>query len=367
MLASRVIAMLQVKPRWLDGVTWRLVGMSALAGAAINSGNYWMHLPGDPGSAIARVLAQSFTGLLILFIGAAMLDMRRPRLPRSLSLFIAVVAGSLIGQGLLAYICILFYSGYRSAEDVYSFVRLTAYFGRQEALPWGFVVAAWYFAQRSRERTAALHERELGRQRLESRMAESRLAVMQAQVEPHFLFNTLAHIKRLGHTDSALARRMLDSLCDYLRAALPQMRGNTATLGSELDLASAYLQIQRIRMGRRLGVGIAVPAALRGIAFPPMMLISLVENSVKHGLSPLAEGGTIHIQAVARDSTLHVSVADTGQGFIKSSGTGIGLANISSRLAALHGRAAALSVAPNAPHGAVFTITLPVAPSGALA
>jgi LytS/YehU family sensor histidine kinase len=293
------------------------------------------------------------TGVLVLFIAAALLNLRRPRLPRPLALTIAVVAGCLLAYGIMSFVC---------NEFVFNneFFFSTIYFARQAALPWAFAVAAWYFVQRASERAAALREHELGRQRLEMRMVEARLTVMQAQVEPHFLFNTLAHVKRLCQTDPALARRMLDSFCDYLRVALPQMRANTATLGSELDLVRAYLDIQRIRMGRRLDVEVAVPAMLHGFAFPPMMLMSLVENAVKHGLSPMVEGGRIRVDAVARGITLHVSVTDTGQGFIKSSGTGIGLANISSRLASLYGRAGSLSLAHNAPQGAVVTIALPV-------
>ena len=356
----RVIALLLIEPRWLDGVTRRLVGISALVGAVINSGNYAMRLQdGDRLGAMIWLLANVLTGLMILFIGAGLLNLRRPRLPRPLALVVAVGVGCLIGQALFVFgTCPIGTNAYFSRS-----FSTTIYFARQSALPWAFAAAAWYFLHRASERAAALRERELGRQRLETRMVEARLTVMQAQVEPHFLFNTLAHIKGMCQTDPALARRLLDSFCDYLRAALPQMRGNTVTLGSELDFARAYLNIQHIRMGRRLSVEIAVPDALRHVAFPPMMLISLVENAVKHGLSPLAEDGTIRIGAVALDSVLRVTVADTGQGLMKSSGSGIGLANIRNRLASLYGAAAGLSLAPNLPRGFVATIALPVAAS----
>ena len=347
--------MLQAEPRWLDGVTWRLVGMSALVGAVVNTGAcVYFLLDDDPVWAIGLLLASALSGVLIVFIAARLLNAPRPLLPRPLSLALAVAAGCLIGNGVFFFVAFW---------PAYEFFTFTVFNARSTAWPWAFVVTAWYLVQRTKERAATLRERQLSMQRLETRMVEARVAVMQAQVEPHFLFNTLAHVKRLCHTDPALARRMLESFCDYLRVALPQMRGNAATLGSELALAEAYLEIQRIRMGQRLNVEVAVPATLRGLPFPPMMLMSLVENAVKHGLSPLVEGGSIRIDAVARNRTLHVSVADTGQGFTKSSGAGIGLANISSRLESIYASAGALSLAPNAPRGAVATITLPAAES----
>jgi sensor histidine kinase YesM len=346
--------MASLRLRWLDGITWRLVAMSAFVGAGVNSGNYVSGLlySDDPVFVLEMLLGNMLSGLLVLFIAAVLLNARSPSLPRPLALAAAVVIGCLIGNA------VLFFFVWWPA---YEFFTFTIFYARQAIFPWAFVAAAWYIVQRSNERATALRERQVSRQRLEMRMVEARLNAMQAQVEPHFLFNTLAHVKRLCHTDPALARHMLESFCDYLRYALPQMRGNAATLGSELDLADAYLDIQRIRMGQRLNVDVAVPATLRDFKFPPMMLMSLVENAVKHGLSPLVEGGSIRIDAVTRNRALHVSVADTGRGFIKSSGTGIGLANISSRLASIYGRAGALTLAPNAPRGAVATITVPVA------
>ncbi len=113
---------------------------------------------------------------------------------------------------------------------------------------------------------------------------------LEAQVEPHFLFNTLAHVRHAYDTDPAVAGRMLGSFCDYLHVALPNMRESTATLASELALAEAYLAIQKIRMGDRLGVHVAVADEDRVRPFPPMMLASLVENAIKHGLNPLPAG-----------------------------------------------------------------------------
>jgi LytS/YehU family sensor histidine kinase len=186
---------------------------------------------------------------------------------------------------------------------------------------------------------------------------------MQAQVEPHFLFNTLANVQHLVETDPPAASRMLDSLIKYLRAALPQMRESATTLGRELEMARAFLEIHRIRMGSRLDFSIEGARHLLDVAFPPMMLLSLVENALKHGVDPRCECSSVAIRAVHADSRLTVSVADTGEGIIPKKGGGIGLANIRERLKALYGHDARLMLEENNPHGVVASIEIPLADS----
>jgi LytS/YehU family sensor histidine kinase len=149
---------------------------------------------------------------------------------------------------------------------------------------------------------------------------------------------------------------MLESLIQYLRAALPRMREDTTTVGRELDMAKAFLDIHRMRMGSRLDYVLEVPENLRCRPFPPMMLISLVENAIKHGVDPCCEAGTVTIKASEQDGKLRFSVADTGQGISPRKGTGVGLANIRERLKALHGTGARLVMEENAPRGVVATI-----------
>jgi LytS/YehU family sensor histidine kinase len=182
---------------------------------------------------------------------------------------------------------------------------------------------------------------------------------MQAQVEPHFLFNTLANVQHLVETDPGAAARMLQSLIDYLRAALPQMRESTTNLGRELDMARAFLEINRVRMGARLDFSIDVPEPLKCKPFPPMMLISLVENAVKHGVDPCCDCGSITIRASEAEGRLKVSVTDTGEGIRPKKGGGVGLANIRERLKALYGSAAKLVLEENAPRGVVASIEVP--------
>ncbi len=211
---------------------------------------------------------------------------------------------------------------------------------------------------RAQAATATAAEEGLKRQ-----LAEAQLKMMQAQVEPHFLFNTLASVDYLIETDPARASRMQKNLIQYLRAALPQMREGSTTLGKEIALCRAYLEILKVRMEDRLQFAIAVPQGLASAQFPPMMLQSLVENAIKHGLEPKAEGGSLTISADIANGNLRVTVADTGLGFAPAArpGCGVGLANVRERLAALYGGRARLSIEANTPSGTIATIEVPYA------
>ena len=194
---------------------------------------------------------------------------------------------------------------------------------------------------------------------LRRQVAEAQLKTLQAQVEPHFLFNTLAAVEHLTETDPPRATIMLQHLISFLRGALPDMRGHDTTLGREADLCKDYLAIMQIRMEDRLKVTIDIPDSLRCLSFPPMMLQSLVENSIKHGLEPKPEGGTLVLSARRQENRLRVTVADTGLGIAENVPQGIGLSNIRDRLKRLYGATAALVIAPNAPAGAHITIEIP--------
>jgi len=162
----------------------------------------------------------------------------------------------------------------------------------------------------------------------------------------------------LVETDPANASRMLDSLIKYLRAAMPQMRESATNLGREVEMSRAFLEITRMRMGTRLTYALDVPEALRSRPFPPMMLISLVENAVKHGIDPCCDDGTITIRAREDEGRLTVSVTDTGEGILPKKGTGVGLSNIRERLKTLHGTSARLILQENEPHGVVAAIEI---------
>jgi hypothetical protein len=221
-----------------------------------------------------------------------------------------------------------------------------------------YVVRSRVKADARADQAEAVAEREA----LERKVVEARLQALQAQVEPHFLFNTLAAVEHLIETDPPRAGEMQRHLIAFLRGAMPQMRGQTSCLGDEIELCRNYLAIMKIRMEDRLNYTIDMPAELAAAPFPILMLQSVVENAIKHGLEPKAEGGSLLISARAAAGRLRVIVADSGLGFGNgnTAGTGIGLTNIRERLQALFGDRAALVISANAPTGAQVTIEVPL-------
>ena len=221
-----------------------------------------------------------------------------------------------------------------------------------------------HLARHANALDAARRERELERTSL-----QARLSALQAQVEPHFLFNTLANLKYLIRTDQQTAQDMLDHLVGYLQNAMPDMRSVSSTLGREMDLVNDYLAVMRIRMGARLRFAVEVAEQLRSLPFPPAMLISLVENAVKHGLERASRPGLITISARhesdGEGELLCVSVVDDGVGLTEQAGQGTGLANIAERLLLLYGRKASLFVEPGDGQGVRASLTVPIVGSHA--
>jgi hypothetical protein len=196
---------------------------------------------------------------------------------------------------------------------------------------------------------------------------EARLSVLAAQVEPHFLFNTLSGVRAAMLSDPARGIVMIDHLTDYLRSTIPQLRADRAsrfvTLGSQLDSVRAYLGVIQARMPR-LSVHVGCAPDLRDAVIPPLMLISLVENAVKHGIEPKKGPASIQVTAACSDvggvPMLEVSVADSGVGFAAIAGSGIGLSNIRERLTHLYDGAAALSLRTGVDGGVEASIALPL-------
>ncbi len=224
-------------------------------------------------------------------------------------------------------------------------------------------VALWGWRRERLGLAALAREQDLERAQAQRREAELRLSVLAAQVEPHFLFNTLAGVRSAIATDPARASEMIDRLVDYLRAAIPRLRssGDTeATLGGQLDIVRAYLGLMSARMPR-LGWAVQADDDLLALRCPPLMLISLAENAVKHGAEPKV--GPVRVQVVAQrraDGGLEVTVADDGAGFGASAGgSGLGLSNIRERLRQMYGDAAALTLKARADGGVAATLSLP--------
>lgn len=230
-----------------------------------------------------------------------------------------------------------------------------------------------YFLGRSRRALAVAEEKTQQAQvsDMSRQITEARLQALQAQVEPHFLYNTLANVQALTEVDPPAAHLMVGHLMQYLRASLPKMRENTSTVAQELELVRAYLNILQMRMGGRLEFSIAVPDDLLAKSFPPMMLPSLVENAIKHGLEPLREGGRIDVlvQRVVSPfgDRIRIEVRDTGKGLVADAtqpGGGVGLSNIRERLAAIYGPLGHFTIESNTPRGVIATIDIPTeAPS----
>jgi signal transduction histidine kinase len=227
------------------------------------------------------------------------------------------------------------------------------------------VLKATYKGRMQAERQAAQATETAESESLKRQVLEARMAAMQAQVEPHFLFNTLASIDHLIETDPPRASLMQKNLIALLRANMPSLReaneGGARDLARELAVIRPYLEILKVRMDERLSTQIDVPEGLQSAEFPPMMIQTLVENAIKHGLEPKAEGGHLSVRAQVVHGQLEVSVADTGLGFGRAAtaGTGVGLNNVRERLQLLYGGQASLKVTENQPTGTVATITVP--------
>ena len=304
-----------------------------------------------------RLFIVAVVMLLAYILGGSLHARMKPaRMRIEQAQFVALIAGAVIGTII---------SGLVIGRSLSEMVT-------NQAIFWGMVIftgagialgvlATTLLVYRERAARAAADSAmgDAERHALEKQVLEARLKLMQAQIEPHFLFNTLANVQHLVEANPPLAARTLESLITYLRAALPEMREGGTTLGREADMARAYLEIQQLRMGPRLQFRVDIADAQRATAFPPMMLLTLVENAIKHGIDPLQQGGEIHVWAeTTTGDALELCVADTGAGLSHSTGMGIGLVNIRERLKALYRKNAKLLLEENTPRGVVARIRI---------
>jgi len=231
----------------------------------------------------------------------------------------------------------------------------------------GVMLASWValaalVRQRGEEARSQALAFELERSELERKALDARLRLLQAQVEPHFLFNTLANIRELVDSGSPQASKVLDTLITYLRAAVPRLHDPTATLGQELQLVRAYLELMQMRMPDRLTFSLDVDEAALALRCPPTTLLTLVENAIRHGIDPSEEGGRIDVHVGVSQGRLHAEVVDTGAGLTAATasvGTGTGLASLRERLQLAFGGDADVKLAALAPHGTVATLDFP--------
>ena len=204
---------------------------------------------------------------------------------------------------------------------------------------------------------------ELERSEFERQGLHARMKVLQAQVEPHFLFNTLANIQELVETGSSRSPAVLESLIAYLQAAVPRVNDPQRTVADELELARLYLSVMHMRIPDRLEFSISSDAAIDSWRCPAMAVLTLVENAVRHGIDPSERGGSITVRAWQDRGDCHIRVTDTGVGITESRrGMGTGLDNLRERLLVEFGESSRVWIEPNLPHGAIAELAFPSGP-----
>ena len=351
---------------YLSGLTVGRVGLVLLICAAFTVRQHSVcvfqvscgMLDGGTLGGFLRFLTRQFVFALPMLLAVTLADnatLRSGQRVRMLALAAAVLLGGIV-HGLA-----FFHTqppNVRNAAVGREWLFIVTYASRA-LLYGGLATALLYLVVREREDARAMHAARLDKASLDRQTIEARLQALQAQIEPHFLFNTLANIKTLCEAASPHAKPLIHDLAAYLGMALPQMRDAQTTLQREVELADAYLRVLQVRMGERLRVIIDIPPDLRAAVVPPMMLLTLVENAVKHGLGPLPRGGTIAIRATHSAAQLRVAVIDDGIGFPKGFGAGVGLSNTRARLAALYGTKGRLTIDANPRGGVIAVIELP--------
>jgi LytS/YehU family sensor histidine kinase len=291
-----------------------------------------------------------FAGCAVLFaFGVLETRPRRlpPWLPRTLLRLVGILVATVLSAAFLAALI----PQYRDSLSM--LVGTSVLFA-----PWIAVAAIL------RHRDLLVREQafafELERSEFERRVSDARLSLMQAQVEPHFLFNTLANIQALVDSGSPQASKVLTSLIAYLRAAVPRMQSQSTTLQSEVEMVRAYLELMQMRMPDRLQYAIHLEPAAAGLHCPPMTLLTLVENAVRHGIDPSETGGRIDADIWVRDGRCVLRVKDTGVGLkTVSRGLGTGLSTLRERLKLAFGGDAQLTLTEIQPHGVCAEISFP--------
>jgi sensor histidine kinase YesM len=276
-------------------------------------------------------------------------------LPIVLIMAAGIIGGMIIGSQVGPFILRHFFSiviGTQQSGHPLQIVVLALVFG-------GATTYFFYSRARLKISNELVQQERIKRLSIEKEALEGNLRLLQAQIEPHFLFNTLSNILSLIDTEPAKGKSMLTDLINYLRTSLSRTLPETTTLGQEIAMINAYLNIQQIRMGERLSFTIDVPNATREHPFPPMLLQPLVENAIKHGLEPSIEGGEILIKAVEENSLIRIEVLDTGAGFSSENKTGVGIRNVRGRIKLLYGEKGHFIIEENKPKGVKAIIEVP--------
>ena len=297
-------------------------------------------------------------GLLCVGPGVLAVRLLSPRYPATLDRCVRTFAAFVLGSA-VGHVCAGLWIYYPQGNDVVKVLPMVAWSLLIYTLGAASIIGAMYWLRRGSGIRQELHGTRLGLLALQADRAEAELMRLRTQIEPHFLFNTVATVVQLVRTDPVAAHRTLARLIDYMSASRAHMRREETTLAEELRLTEGYLEIQRLRMESRLRYVIDVAPELRGNRVPPAALLTLVENAIKHGLAPRKRGGTLRIAAHREGGWLVVSVADDGVGLQTTSGRGSGLANVRARMHGLYGSDAWLRLASETEGGTTATLRLP--------
>jgi sensor histidine kinase YesM len=310
-----------------------------------------------------EVLAEAFFVSMVCLFGFKVAGAwRQTLLPRWVAQLVAVALGAALSPLIVQMLSVRgdFSAFLASRPMVHGYVLVTLSAALIGTL---FALGALYRERDAQARTLAL-QLALERETLQRQAADARLRLLTAQIEPHFLLNTLANVQQLVESGSPRAAAVFRSLIDYLRATLPQLHQQSSTLGDEEGLVRAYLELMLMRMPDRLTFAIAIEPSLRTVSFPPMALLTLVENAIRHGIEPRRGPGLISIEAKQEDKLLHLIVRDNGRGspgadLNSSARRGIGLANTQARLQGLYGQDQSFSFGRAEPQGCRVDIHLP--------
>jgi sensor histidine kinase YesM len=221
------------------------------------------------------------------------------------------------------------------------------------------ISAVLYVREREANAQIALQAERAHGERIQREALAANLRALQAQIEPHFLFNTLANVSSLVDRDPAGAKRMLDRFNQFLRSSLGATRSETTTLGAEGELICAYLDVLQVRMGPRLQYRIGIAPDVARLPIAPMLLQPVVENAIRHGIEPKVEGGRVEFEARRDGDAVAIEIRDTGVGFAPATRGGVGLTNLRDRLRGLYGEAASLAIGENRPCGTCVAIRIP--------
>jgi len=304
---------------------------------------------------INLIVSQSF-GISICSMIMFLLWIFKPKKMASLVfiVMIGISSGTLIGLEIGSFVLQQIFSItlMQPEKSLFRIIILAITFG---------IVISYFFISKLRLKASKeeIQQERIKRLSSEKETLEANLRLLQAQIEPHFLFNTLSNVLSLIDTNPTDGKSMLVDLIHYLRTSLSRTLPDQTTLDQEIEMIKAYLNIQKLRMGDRLHFRIELPDAVRQIPFPPMLLQPLVENAIKHGLEPKMEGGEIMIKVVEKDDLIRIEVTDTGSGFSSFHNTGVGIGNVRERIKLLYGEKGRLILEENKPDGVRATIEVP--------